>query len=157
MRETLLCSSTIAIGIHLMASVEDLPIAFSGGQTTRIRPMNTNPLQESPIIIHGAGIGSTTRGMVRERAAELAAINGRRPHEVTPTDWDDAQRELTGGPPLVGQQALLVRAPESDRWNPIPRSIEHEAPVSFDDNEDEDGRSLGERLSEERVMEAAHD
>ena len=119
--------------------------------------MNTTHLQESALIIHGTGIGSVTRGMVRERAAELAAINGRQPHEVTGTDWDDAKRELTGGPPLDGQQTFLESAPESDRWNPIPGSMGHESPVSFDDNEDEDGRSVGERLSEEGVMEAAHD
>ncbi len=120
-------------------------------------PMNTNPLKESAVIIHGIGIGAVTRGMVRQRAAELAAINGREPHEVSKSDWDEARRELNGGGELDAQQTLLESAPESDRWNPVAGSEGHEAPVAFGDNEDEDGRSIGERLFEEGVEEAGHD
>ena len=119
--------------------------------------MITNPLQESALIIHGTGIGEVTRGMIRERANELASINGRQPHETNSSDWDEAKRELTGGPQLDSQQTFLESVPESERWNPIPGSVGHEKAASFDDNEDEDGRSLGERLSEEGVLEAAHD
>ena len=119
--------------------------------------MNTNPLHEGAIIIHGIGIGTVTRGMVRQRAAELAAINGRGPHEASRSDWDDARRELNGGGELDPQQTMLESAPESDRWNPIAGSAGHEALVAFDDNEDEDGRSIGERLFEEGVEEAGHD
>lgn len=109
------------------------------------------------MIIHGTGIGMVTRGMVRERAAELAAINGRMPHEASKSDWEEAKRELTGGSELDENQTLLESAPESDRWNPIPGSPGHEAPVAFGDNEDENGRSVGERLFEEGVDEAGHD
>ena len=66
-------------------------------------------------------------------------------------------RELTGGHELDPLQELLESAPESDRWNPIPGTPGHEAMVSFDDNEDEDGRSAAERLVEEGVDEAGHD
>jgi hypothetical protein len=41
---------------------------------------------------------------------------------------------------------------ESNSWLPG-----HEAMVSFDDNEDEEGRSAAERLVEEDVDEAGHD
>jgi len=119
--------------------------------------MNTNTLHEGAIIIHGIGIGAVTRGMVRQRAAELAAINGREPHEVSKSDWDEAQRELNGGGELDPQRTLLESAPESDRWNPIPGSEGREALVAFEDNEDEDGRSIGERLFESGVEEAGHD
>ncbi len=119
--------------------------------------MNTNPLQEGAFIIHGTGIGAITPDMVRNRANELAIINGRQPHESTQSDWDEAMRELTGGNELDPQQVLLESAPESDRWNPIPGSVGHEALVSFGDNIDEDGRSASERLFEEGVEEAAHD
>jgi hypothetical protein len=119
--------------------------------------MNTNPLHEGAIIIHGIGIGEVTPEMVRQRAAELATINGREPHEVSKSDWDEAQRELNGGGELDPQQELLDSAPESDRWNPIPGSEGHGAPVAIDDNEDEDGRSVGERLFQEGVDEAGHD
>lgn len=108
-------------------------------------------------MIHGEGIGAVTRDMVRNRANELAVINGREPDGATQSDWDEAMRELTGGNELDPQQALLESAPESDRWNPIPGSPGHEAMVDFDDNEDVDGRSVDERLFDEGVDEAEHD
>ncbi len=39
-----------------------------------------------------------TRGMVRERAVELAIINGRKPHEASKSDWENAKLELIGLP-----------------------------------------------------------
>jgi hypothetical protein len=119
--------------------------------------MNINPLHEEAIIIHGTGIGAVSRGMIRERATELAMINGRLPHEVTQADWDEATRELTGGGELDGQQALLESLPESARWNPVPGTDGHEAPVSIDDGDDAEGRGIGERLVEAGVEEAGHD
>lgn len=44
------------------------------------------------------GIVNVTRGMVRERAFELAVTNGRQPHEASKSDWEDAKRELLGLP-----------------------------------------------------------
>lgn len=35
-----------------------------------------------------------TRGMMRERAVELAVMNGRLPHEATKSDWESAKRDL---------------------------------------------------------------
>jgi hypothetical protein len=119
--------------------------------------MKTNPLQEGALIIHGIGIGPVTRGMVRERAAELAVINGRPAHEVSKLDWDEARRELGGGSTVDPQQELLELAPESERWDPVPGTRGHEVPTSFNDEEDEAGRSASERLFEEGVEEAAHD
>lgn len=119
--------------------------------------MNTNTLHEGAMMIHGIGIGTVSRGMIRNRAAELAVINGREPGEVSMTDWDEAERELSGGIEMDSKQALLESVPESERWNPIPGSPGHEALVDFDDNEDGDGRSIGARLVEEGVVEAAHD
>ena len=40
--------------------------------------------------------GTVTRGMLRQRAVELAVINGRPPHEASKSDWESAKRELTG-------------------------------------------------------------
>lgn len=119
--------------------------------------MNTNPLQEGATIIHGIGIGPVTRGMVRERAAELAVINGRQAHEASRLDWDEALRELTGGATCDPKQALLESVPESERGDPVPASTGHEVPTSFNDEEDEEGRSASERLFEEGVAEAEHD
>jgi hypothetical protein len=118
--------------------------------------MNTNPLQEGAIIIHGIGIGTVTRGMVRERAIELAVINGRQAHEASKQDLDEARRELTGGT-ADPRQELLESVPESERWEPVPGSKGHEVPASFNDEEDDEGRSASERLFEEGVEEAGHD
>lgn len=37
-----------------------------------------------------------TRGMARTRAVALAVMNGRSPHEVSKTDWEEAKRGLAG-------------------------------------------------------------
>ena len=58
--------------------------------------MKTNPLKEGALTENSAGIGTVTRKMVRERAIELAAINGRSAHEASKSDWEQAKRELTG-------------------------------------------------------------
>ena len=59
--------------------------------------MKTNPLKEGILIENSAGIGTVTRGMVRERAVELAVINGRSAQEASKSDLEHAKRELTGG------------------------------------------------------------
>ncbi|HEV2436409.1 MAG TPA: hypothetical protein VG077_10455 [Verrucomicrobiae bacterium] len=45
--------------------------------------MKTNPLKEGAVTENSAGIGTVTRKMVRERAVELAVINGRTAQEVS--------------------------------------------------------------------------
>lgn len=106
---------------------------------------------------NGAGLGTVTHGMVRERAVELALINGRAASEVSPSDWDQAKRELTGGSDTESNDAILESAPESERWDPIPGSPGHKAPECGSDDEDDDGRSDSARLVEEGVAEAEHD
>ena len=39
--------------------------------------MKINPLKQGVLTENSTGIGTVTRQMVRERAVELAAINGR--------------------------------------------------------------------------------
>ena len=58
--------------------------------------MKTNPLKEGALTENSAGIGTVTRKMVPERAAELAVINGRSAKDASKSDWDQAKRELTG-------------------------------------------------------------
>ena len=41
---------------------------------------------------------NVTRGMVRQRAIELAVTNGRQPHEASKSDWEGAKREPIGLP-----------------------------------------------------------
>jgi hypothetical protein len=119
--------------------------------------MKTDPSQEAALIINSTGIGTVTRKMVRERATELALINGRSAQDVSAVDWEQAKRELTGEPDIDPKEALLESAPESERWDPLPGSTGHIVPVSSIDGEDDDGRSLGEKLVNEGVQEAEHD
>ena len=109
------------------------------------------------MMINSTGIGTVTRKMVRERAAELAVINGRSAQETSKSDWEQAKRELTGEPDMDPKEAILESAPESERWDPLPGSSGHIVPVASVDEEDEEGRSVGERLIEEGVQEAGHD
>ena len=85
-----------------------------------------------------------TPQMVRERAIELALINGRSAKDVSATDWEQAKRELTGEPDTDPTEVLLESAPESERWDPLPGSTGHIVPVTSIDGEDDDGRSMGE-------------
>jgi hypothetical protein len=119
--------------------------------------MKIDPLKEGALIIHSTGIGTVTRKMVRERAVELAVINGRSAQAVSKSDWEQAKRELTGESDTDPKEAILESAPESERWDPLPGSTGHIVPVTSIDGEDDEGRSVGERLVKEGVQEAGHD
>jgi hypothetical protein len=119
--------------------------------------MKRNPLKEGALTENSIGIGTVTRDMVRERAAELAVIDGRSAKDVSKSDWDQAKRELTGQPDTDPKVAALESAPESERWDPVPGSEGRKAPTAPSADEDEEGRSDNERLVEEGVAGAEHD
>lgn len=58
--------------------------------------MNTNPLLPVALIEDSTGAGTVTRGMIRERAVELALDDGRLAHEASHSDWEQARQEMTG-------------------------------------------------------------
>jgi len=119
--------------------------------------MKTNPLKEGTLTENSAGIGTITRKMVRERAIELALVNGRSTQDVSKADWEQAKRELTGEPDTDPKEALLESAPESERWDLLPGSIGHKVPVATSEDEDDEGRSDNEQLVEEGIAGAEHD
>ena len=119
--------------------------------------MTRNPLKDGNISGNSAGIGTLTRKMVRSRALELEIINGSWLHHVPASDFEQARQQLTGEPDLSRQEAALESAPESERWDPVPGSTGHKVRVAPSDDEDEEGRSDNERLTEEGVAEAEHD
>jgi hypothetical protein len=119
--------------------------------------MNTNPLKQGILTENSAGIGTVTRAMVRARAVELAVINGRSAQEASKSDWEQAQRELTGESDTDPNQVALESAPESDRWDPLPGSEGRKVAAAPSADEDEEGRSDNERLVEEGVEGAEHD
>jgi hypothetical protein len=119
--------------------------------------MKTNPLNKGILTENFVGIGTVTREMVEKRAVELALINGRSAADVSQSDWEQARRELTGEPEMDPQEAALESVPESERWDPVPGTPGHQAPESSSEDDDDEGRSLGERLIDEGVSEAEHD
>ena len=119
--------------------------------------MKTNPLKEGALTENSAGIGTVTRKMVRERAVELAIINGRSAQEASKSDWEQAKRELTGKPDVDPKEAILESAPESERWDPVPGSTGHKVQVAPSEDEDDEGRSDDERLVEAGIAEAELD
>lgn len=119
--------------------------------------MKTNPLKEGVLTGNSAGIGTVTRAMVRERAVELAVINDRSAQTVSKSDWEQARRELTGEPDTDTNEAVLLSAPESERWDPVHGSTGHKVPAAPSDDEDDEGRSDNERLVDEGHAGAEHD
>jgi len=104
-----------------------------------------------------AGIGTVTRKMVRERAAELAVIDGRLAQDASKSESEQARRELTGEPDTDPKEAVLESAPESERWDPAPGSKGRKVPAAPSEDEDEEGRSDNERMVEEGIEGAEHD
>ena len=119
--------------------------------------MNINSLQKCTLTVNDKGIGEVSRKMLRERAVEIALIDGRLEQDVSKSDWEQAKRELTGGPEIDPKEAILEAAPESERWDPVHGSEGHEVPVMTSDDEDSEGRSDDEALFQEGVEEAEHD
>ncbi len=108
-------------------------------------------------MINSTGVGTVTSEMVLKRAVELAVIDGRRANDVSKSDLRMAKRELTGVRDLDPDQTALESLPESERWDPLPGSTGHVVPATSTDEEDGEGRSIGEILVEEGVEEADHD
>jgi len=119
--------------------------------------MKTNPLKEGTLTENSAGIGTVTRKMVQERAAELAVIDGHSARDASKSESEQARRELTGEPDTDPKEAILESAPESERWDPLPGSTGNKAQVAPSEDEDEEGRSDNERLVEEGIQGAEHD
>jgi hypothetical protein len=119
--------------------------------------MKINPLKKSAITDKSAGIGTVTREMVQERAIEIAIIDGRSRHNVLESDWEQARRELTGGPEIDPAEAKLETIPESEEWDPVPGSQGHKAFEAPSEDEDEDGLIDAAYLFEEDMEEAGHE
>ena len=112
--------------------------------------MKRDQIEEGRIIDHSKGIGTVTQEMVRERAREIAMINGRSRDHVSPADFAQAKRELTGHDDAESPEEKL---PEWERWDPVPGTPGHAAPLVSPHDEQTDS----EKLIEEGVSEAEHD
>jgi hypothetical protein len=117
--------------------------------------MNKNPLNKGIITENAVGIGTVTPEMVETRARELALIAGRVPPEPSEVDYEQAQRELTGGTEMDAEEMALESVAESERWDPV--STGHQTQDSLGEDEDSEGRSESAQLVEEGIKEAEHD
>jgi hypothetical protein len=133
------------------------PKLHDGMQAVSLKRMKANPLKDGALTENSAGIGTVTPQMVRERAVELAVINGRLAKDVSKVDLEQARRELTGDSDSDPREAILESAPESVRWDPVPGSTGHKVPATPSDDEDAEGRSDNEKLVEEGVAGGEHD
>jgi hypothetical protein len=119
--------------------------------------METNPTYHGIISRKLSGVGAVTRAMINERTRELAFLSGRLPMQVTQADYEQAKRELSGGPDLDPLEEALESIPESERWNPVPGSTGTMVPEPPSDEEDGEGRNESAQLVEEGIHEAEHD
>jgi hypothetical protein len=119
--------------------------------------MRKNPLKEGILTENSAGVGTVTPKMVRERAAELALIDGHSTENPSKSESEQARRELTGEPDMDPEEAALESAPESERWDPVSGSTGRKTPEAPSADEDDEGRSDNERLVDEGIAGAEHD
>ncbi len=115
--------------------------------------MKDNRIEEGRFSQHSEGLGTVTEAMVRQRAQELAVINGRSIHQVLDSDLEQARRELTGQERLVPEPTAAEEIPEEDRWEAVPASAGHQVPSVPTPDE----QTFAEKLVEEGVEDAEQD
>jgi len=119
--------------------------------------MKTNLPKQAVLSENSAGLPNVTRRMIRERAVELALINGRSTQDVSKSDWEQAKQELSGKPDPDSNLPAHKSVAERERWDPMPGSTGHKVHVPSGDEEDDEGRSDTERLVERGVRDAGRD
>lgn len=114
-------------------------------------------MKKGALTANSAGLGTVTRRMVLQRAVELAMIDGRPARDVSPSDWELAKRELTGGSDMDPKEEMLEAVPESERWDPVHGSTGGKVEAAASEDEDLDGRSDSEILTAQGISEAEED
>src|SRR6184192_2528949 len=115
--------------------------------------MKKNQIEEGRFTEHGRGLGTVTEEMVRQRARELAVINGRSQDNLLDSDFQQARRELTGEEGLTPTPTKAEELPEEERWDPVPGSPGQAAPKV----PTRDEQTFAEKLVEEGVADAEQD
>lgn len=91
--------------------------------------------------------------MLRQRACQIAEINGRDANNILDSDIAQAKRELTGEERGTPASTSEEQISEGERWNPVPGSSGHKAPTTPASDE----QTFAEKLTEEGVADAEHD
>lgn len=115
--------------------------------------MKQNRIEEGRFSAHGRGLGTVTEQMIRQRASEIAEINGRSKHNVIGSDLDQARRELQGEERLNSETTAAELIPEDERWEANAGSTGKKA----DTVPAPDEQTFAEKLVEEGVADAEHD
>jgi hypothetical protein len=112
--------------------------------------MKNHPPQQAKILSHASGLGAPYTDLVRQRARELARIDGR--PEPNERDWRQAKIELHGGHPTNGDgdDEMSVAVSERDM---VAGGMGRQAPRYGG----EGNGSLGEELVAEGLDEAVHE
>jgi hypothetical protein len=69
-----------------------------GSPRFTVRSMKTPLLMESASTANPADTVKVTRGMLRERAFEVAGLEAPAPQDATKSDWEQANQELMTNP-----------------------------------------------------------
>ena len=94
-----------------------------------------------------------TEELIRQRAREIAVINGRESNHVLDSDFEQARRELDGQEGLNPSPTMAESLRESERWDPVPGTRGRRAPTVSSPDE----QTFAQELVEEGVADAEHD
>lgn len=115
--------------------------------------MKQRRIEEGRFTAGGRGLGTVTEEMIRQRASEIAVVNGRGKHNILDTDLDEARRELLGEERLTPPPTAAESIPEGTRWQLAGGSTgkkTENVPAS-------DEQTFAEKLVNEGVADAEHD
>ena len=113
--------------------------------------MSTMKPASGKIIQHSAGLGAPSAETVRQRARELARIDGR--EEFNDEDWQEAKRELQGGHEPSDTNGEMNMAAMVSEHDMIATSVGHHVEnFGFDDQS-----NVAEELIAEGMDEAVHE
>lgn len=113
--------------------------------------MSTLKTQSAKIIHHSAGMGMPCAATVRQRARELAQIDGR--EEFNEGDWAAAKRELHGGHEPNDTNGEMDMTAMVSGHDMVRSSMGHHASkVGYDDQD-----NMAEELIAEGMDEAVHE
>jgi hypothetical protein len=116
--------------------------------------MKQRSIEQGRLSQRGHGLGTVTEEMVRQRARELAVINGRDENNVLDSDFKQARRELTGEEHLEPKPTAAELIPEEERWDPVPGTAGGPGAPTVPAP---DEQTVAEELVEEGVEDAEHD
>ncbi|HTB83093.1 MAG TPA: hypothetical protein VK742_05515 [Candidatus Sulfotelmatobacter sp.] len=103
--------------------------------------MNTNSPKDDVGPDNSGSPDTITLKMIKDRAVEIAWINGRAARDLKPSDYVEAKRDLMGQLGIDPQPATLESEPESEPPDAVPDPAGDEKPAPGSQDEHDAGRS----------------